>query len=235
MSSFQTVHRLSVSLAHRYWVEAWSEERNRNLFGRSASSEGLGHNMDLELVFRSGVDVATQEKVLKEIKSAWDHTAWFDRKDMKCSSLELMLWDLVQKRGTLFEEILVAESHRLQVSWKASDPKKMALVYHRPLSILWSGPDSGGARLNFKYTFEGVFDPEECVVIARSALEDRLEEKLCHKEALGLEVSKNVKGNQAFLDAMFNDLKGDFPGLVSIACELETQRKWLIHSPILSR
>lgn len=191
--------------------------------------------MDLELVFKASVPESTQEEALKDVKKEWDHTAWFDPQGIRCSSVELMLWDLVQKRGTLFQEVQVAESHRLQVKWSANEPEKMALVHWRPVSVLWAAPDSGGARLRFQFVFAGVFNPEECVLIPRSALEETLEEKLCQKEALGLEISRNVKGMRAFMDALFNDLSADFPGLISIACELEFERKWLIHSAILSR
>ena len=74
--------RAEFSAAHFYWVEAWSPERNEQVFGKCANRNGHGHNYVLEVTVAGEPDVVTGFVVdLKELKdvlerevvSVYDH------------------------------------------------------------------------------------------------------------------------------------------------------------------
>jgi 6-pyruvoyltetrahydropterin/6-carboxytetrahydropterin synthase len=44
---------------HRYWRDDWSPERNREVFGACANSNGHGHNYTLEVTVAGPVDPKT--------------------------------------------------------------------------------------------------------------------------------------------------------------------------------
>lgn len=70
-------HSQSVSLAHRYWNNLWSHERNRAVYGFSSSPEGVGSNLRVE----SEVTVAGDfdfRPVADWIKSRLDHRCLMD-------------------------------------------------------------------------------------------------------------------------------------------------------------
>ena len=48
--------RFHFSASHRYWVEAWSAERNLAEFGKTTSPHGHGHNYVLEVHITGEVD-----------------------------------------------------------------------------------------------------------------------------------------------------------------------------------
>jgi 6-pyruvoyltetrahydropterin/6-carboxytetrahydropterin synthase len=69
--------RFYVSVAHRYWNVGWSEERNREVYGRMASQEGVGSNLALEIRVKNlteDLDLAPYESGLK---SVCDHRCFF--------------------------------------------------------------------------------------------------------------------------------------------------------------
>ena len=70
------------SAAHYYWVEAWSEEENRRVFGACANRNGHGHNYTLEVTVAGEVDPvsgfvvdlkALKEIIEREVVSVYDH------------------------------------------------------------------------------------------------------------------------------------------------------------------
>ena len=70
------------SAAHYYWVEAWSEEENRRVFGACANRNGHGHNYTLEVTVAGEVDPvsgfvvdlkALKEIIEHEVVSVYDH------------------------------------------------------------------------------------------------------------------------------------------------------------------
>jgi 6-pyruvoyltetrahydropterin/6-carboxytetrahydropterin synthase len=74
--------RATFSASHYYWNEAWSAEKNEQVFGRCANRNGHGHNYTLEVTVAGEPDPATgfvvDLKWLKgvmerEVLAAFDH------------------------------------------------------------------------------------------------------------------------------------------------------------------
>jgi 6-pyruvoyltetrahydropterin/6-carboxytetrahydropterin synthase len=74
--------RATFSASHYYWNESWSEERNREVFGRCANRNGHGHNYTLEVTVAGEPDPVTgfvvdlkvlKETMEREVLSAFDH------------------------------------------------------------------------------------------------------------------------------------------------------------------
>ena len=57
------------SSAHFYWNDAWTQERNEQVFGKCANRNGHGHNYTLEVTVAGAVDAVSGFVVdLKELK-----------------------------------------------------------------------------------------------------------------------------------------------------------------------
>jgi len=74
--------RATFSASHFYWVEAWSAEKNQQMFGRCANRNGHGHNYTLEVTVAGEPDPVTgfvvdlkwlKDIMEREVLSAWDH------------------------------------------------------------------------------------------------------------------------------------------------------------------
>lgn len=74
--------RATFSASHYYWNESWSEEKNRQVFGRCANRNGHGHNYTLEVTVSGVPDAQTgfvvdlkwlKDVMEREVLSAWDH------------------------------------------------------------------------------------------------------------------------------------------------------------------
>lgn len=66
-----------VSLAHRYWNGLWSHEQNRRIYGDSASEEGVGSNLRVDI----GLLATCREPLtnaLTKIKAVTDHRCLFE-------------------------------------------------------------------------------------------------------------------------------------------------------------
>ena len=68
--------------AHFYWNPLWSEERNREVFGKCSNRHGHGHNYTLEVTVRGEVDPTSgfvvdlkhlKEIMEREVVSTFDH------------------------------------------------------------------------------------------------------------------------------------------------------------------
>lgn len=65
--------RAEFSAAHFYWNDAWSQEKNEEVFGRCANRNGHGHNYTLEVTVTGDVDTVTGFVVdLKELKDVME-------------------------------------------------------------------------------------------------------------------------------------------------------------------
>jgi len=61
--------RATFSASHYYWNDAWSAEKNQQVFGRCANRNGHGHNYTLEVTVKGEVDPTTGFVVdLKDLK-----------------------------------------------------------------------------------------------------------------------------------------------------------------------
>src|ERR1700683_2040744 len=65
--------RATFSASHFYWNEAWSAEKNQQVFGRCANRNGHGHNYTLEVTVAGEPDPVTGFVVdLKWLKSVME-------------------------------------------------------------------------------------------------------------------------------------------------------------------
>ena len=74
--------RATFSASHYYWNPAWSEEKNREIFGRCANRNGHGHNYTLEVTVTGMVDKVSgfvvdlkwlKELIEQHVLSVYDH------------------------------------------------------------------------------------------------------------------------------------------------------------------
>jgi len=66
--------RTTFSASHYYWNEAWTPEKNAEVFGRCANRNGHGHNYTLEVTVAGEPDPVTGFVVdLKWLKDAIEH------------------------------------------------------------------------------------------------------------------------------------------------------------------
>ena len=78
----ELTRRATFSASHFYWNDAWSAERNQEVFGRCANRNGHGHNYTLEVTVGGEPDPATgfvidlkwlKNLIEQEVLSAFDH------------------------------------------------------------------------------------------------------------------------------------------------------------------
>jgi len=55
----ELTRRATFSASHYYWNEAWSPEKNEQVFGRCARRNGHGHNYTLEVTVAGDADPVT--------------------------------------------------------------------------------------------------------------------------------------------------------------------------------
>lgn len=74
--------RATFSASHYYWNEAWSKEKNEQVFGRCANRNGHGHNYTLEVTVAGEPDPVTgfvvdlkwlKDTMEEQVLSEWDH------------------------------------------------------------------------------------------------------------------------------------------------------------------
>jgi 6-pyruvoyltetrahydropterin/6-carboxytetrahydropterin synthase len=74
--------RATFSASHYYWNEAWSPEKNEQVFGRCANRNGHGHNYTLEVTVAGEPDPVTgfvvdlkwlKDVIEQEVLAAYDH------------------------------------------------------------------------------------------------------------------------------------------------------------------
>jgi 6-pyruvoyltetrahydropterin/6-carboxytetrahydropterin synthase len=78
----ELTRRATFSASHYYWNDAWSPEKNEQVFGRCARRNGHGHNYTLEVTVSGDPDPVTgfvvdlkwlKDVIENEVLSAWDH------------------------------------------------------------------------------------------------------------------------------------------------------------------
>ncbi|MGD0788978.1 MAG: 6-carboxytetrahydropterin synthase [Terracidiphilus sp.] len=74
--------RATFSASHYYWNDAWTAERNEQVFGRCSRRAGHGHNYTLEVTVAGEPDPVTgfvvdlkwlKDVIEHEVLDAWDH------------------------------------------------------------------------------------------------------------------------------------------------------------------
>jgi 6-pyruvoyltetrahydropterin/6-carboxytetrahydropterin synthase len=78
----ELTRRATFSASHYYWNEAWSQERNEQVFGRCARRNGHGHNYTLEVTVAGDPNPVTgfvvdlkwlKDVIESEVLAAFDH------------------------------------------------------------------------------------------------------------------------------------------------------------------
>ena len=78
----ELTRRATFSASHYYWNDAWSEEKNEQVFGRCARRNGHGHNYTLEVTVSGHPDPVTgfvvdlkwlKDVMENEVLAAFDH------------------------------------------------------------------------------------------------------------------------------------------------------------------
>lgn len=74
--------RATFSASHYYWNDAWSAEKNQQVFGRCANRNGHGHNYTLEVTVAGKPDPVTgfvvdlkwlKDVMERDVLAAYDH------------------------------------------------------------------------------------------------------------------------------------------------------------------
>ena len=74
--------RATFSASHYYWNDAWSADKNQQVFGRCANRNGHGHNYTLEVTVAGKPDPVTgfvvdlkwlRDVIEREVLAAYDH------------------------------------------------------------------------------------------------------------------------------------------------------------------
>lgn len=78
----ELTRRATFAASHFYWNEAWSAERNREVFGKCANRNGHGHNYTIEVTVAGEPDPVTgfvidlkwlKDVIEREVMAAYDH------------------------------------------------------------------------------------------------------------------------------------------------------------------
>ncbi len=78
----ELTRRATFSASHYYWNEAWTAEKNEQVFGRCANRNGHGHNYTLEVTVAGDPDPVTgfvvdlkwlKDVMEREVLAAYDH------------------------------------------------------------------------------------------------------------------------------------------------------------------
>jgi 6-pyruvoyltetrahydropterin/6-carboxytetrahydropterin synthase len=117
--------RATFSASHYYWNEAWSAEKNQQVFGRCANRNGHGHNYTLEVTVAGRPDPTTGFVVdLKWLKDVIEHEvlAAYDHRH-----LNLEVPEFAAKVPTT-ENIAIEAWRRLEPAVSAAGGARLACV-----------------------------------------------------------------------------------------------------------
>jgi 6-pyruvoyltetrahydropterin/6-carboxytetrahydropterin synthase len=117
--------RATFSASHYYWNDAWSAEKNQQVFGRCANRNGHGHNYTLEVTVAGQPDPVTgfvvdlkwlKDVMEREVLAVYDHR-----------HLNLEVPEFKTKIPTT-ENIAIATWRRLEPSVSAAGGAKLSRV-----------------------------------------------------------------------------------------------------------
>jgi 6-pyruvoyltetrahydropterin/6-carboxytetrahydropterin synthase len=120
--------RATFSASHYYWSNAWTEEKNRRVFGLCANRNGHGHNYTLEVTVAGEPDRVTgfvvdlkwlKDAMESQVLSAWDH-----------SHLNLEVREFAGAQGWIptAENLAIAAWERLEPRIKTARGAKLSRV-----------------------------------------------------------------------------------------------------------
>ena len=103
--------RATFSASHYYWNDAWSAEKNQQVFGGCANRNGHGHNYTLEVTLAGDPDPVTgfvvdlkwlKDVIEREVLSEYDHrhlnleTPEFRNKIPTTENIAVAAWQRLQ-------------------------------------------------------------------------------------------------------------------------------------------
>ncbi len=112
MNEITVSKKFEFSASHRYWRDDWSEQKNKEVFGRCISPYGHGHNYELHVTVKGPVDpqtgmiinLTTLKKLVNGIVVQFDHkflnsdTPYFKDRIPTTENIALTLFDLIKKK-----------------------------------------------------------------------------------------------------------------------------------------
>lgn len=119
--------RATFSASHYYWNDAWTAEKNTEVFGRCANRNGHGHNYTLEVTVAGEPDAVTgfvvdlkwlKDVMEKEVLAAYDH---------RHLNLEVPEFAATKIIPTT-ENIAIAAWNRLEPVIRSTDGAKLSKV-----------------------------------------------------------------------------------------------------------
>jgi 6-pyruvoyltetrahydropterin/6-carboxytetrahydropterin synthase len=117
--------RATFSASHFYWNDAWSAEKNQQVFGRCANRNGHGHNYTLEVTVAGQPDPVTGFVVdLKWLKDVMEHEV-LSAYDHRHLNLEVVEFKTMIPTT---ENIAIATWRRLEPSVSAAGGAKLSRV-----------------------------------------------------------------------------------------------------------
>jgi len=134
MNTVRLTKRLEFSASHRYHNPAWTDERNKAVFGKCNNPHGHGHNYLLEVTVAGAVDPAigmvvnlydlkmVLERVLVEFdhKNLQEDTPYFTGRIPTTENLAVVLWDRIaeQLQGAQLVALRLFEEEDLSVDYQ---------------------------------------------------------------------------------------------------------------------
>jgi len=134
MNTVRLTKRLEFSASHRYHNPAWTDERNKTVFGKCNNPHGHGHNYLLEVTVAGAVDPATGmvvnlydlKTVLERVLVEFDHknlqedTPYFTGRIPTTENLAVVLWDRIAEKlqGAQLVALRLFEEEDLSVDYQ---------------------------------------------------------------------------------------------------------------------
>ena|ERR1700744_1104813 len=119
--------RATFSASHYYWNEAWSAEKNEQVFGRCANRNGHGHNYTLEVTLAGEPDPVTGFVVdLKWLKDVMERqvVGVYDHRHLNLEVDEFKAGGLIPTT----ENIAISAWKRLEPQVNASGGARLSRV-----------------------------------------------------------------------------------------------------------
>jgi 6-pyruvoyltetrahydropterin/6-carboxytetrahydropterin synthase len=117
--------RATFSASHYYWNDAWTAEKNAQVFGRCSNRNGHGHNYTLEVTVAGEADPVTgfvvdlkwlRDVIEREVLDAYDHR-----------HLNLEVAEFAKTNPTT-ENIAIAAWRRLEAAIAAAGGARLSRV-----------------------------------------------------------------------------------------------------------
>ena len=119
--------RATFSASHFYWNDAWSAERNAQVFGRCANRNGHGHNYTLEVTVAGEPDPVTgfvvDLKWLKDVMER-DVLSVYDHRHLNLEAPEFAAGKVMPTT----ENIAIAAWNRLQPAVTAAGGARLSRI-----------------------------------------------------------------------------------------------------------